>query len=142
MAERELDLLIQVVAEAIDDQVGRPECRPGKYDLWLTYIKRVGSGESAVLPGRRSVIDASGPTDLLYEVSAAVVLSVFGDEVQVVDELPNLQVRLLDRKGTVRLPGAPDPQQDGQIWLKVAVNRHEPGLWKRLFGKESAPRTP
>jgi len=144
MAEQELDLVIQKVAEAIDEQVGRPACLAGKCELWLTYVKRTGGSDAAVMPGRKLIIDAAGPTELLYAIAAEVVLSVFGDEIRVVDDLPNLLLRLLDRRGEVHLPGAPDLAQEAQIWLKVTVHRHEPGLWQRLFGRgqEPGPRTP
>jgi len=75
--------------------------------------------------------------ELLYAVAREVVLTVFGDVVQVVKDLPNLKVRLLDRRADVHLPGAPPLDQAGQIWLKVTVRRYEPGLLERLFGERT-----
>jgi len=122
------------VAAAIAAQIGEPVIRPGKHELWLTYVRRRPEGEERVLPGRKLVLTAATGKELLYAVAREVVLTVFGDLVRVVDDLPNLTVWLLDRRGEVHLPGAPPPEAAEQIWLRVTVRRFEPGLWERLFG--------
>ena len=137
MGETELNLMIQTVAKAIAGRTDLPDVRPGKHEIWLTFIRRIGPSEERVVPGQKRVLSVSTGRELLYAVAREVVLTVFGDVVQVVKDLPNLKVRLLDRRADVHLPGAPPLDQAGQIWLKVTVRRYEPGLLERLFGERT-----
>lgn len=114
-----------------------PEVRPGKHEIWLTFIRRIGPSEERVVPGRKRVLSVTTGRELLYAVAREVVLTVFGDEAQVVTDLPNLKLRLLDHRADVHLPGAPPLDQAGQIWLKVSVRRYEPGLLERIFGERT-----
>jgi|GEM_PF-1932716 len=129
--------MIQTVAKAIAGRTDLPDVRPGKHEIWLTFIRRIGPSEERVVPGQKRVLSVSTGRELLYAVAREVVLTVFGDVVQVVKDLPNLKVRLLDRRADVHLPGAPPLDQAGQIWLKVTVRRYEPGLLERLFGERT-----
>ena len=129
--------MIQTVAKAIAGRTDLPDVRPGKHEIWLTFIRRIGPSEERVVPGQKRVLSVSTGRELLYAVAREVVLAVFGDVVQVVKDLPNLKVRLLDRRADVHLPGAPPLDQAGQIWLKVTVRRYEPGLLERLFGERT-----
>lgn len=135
MAERELDRVVRTVATAMAVQLGVPEVRPGKHEVWLTFVRRNGITEELVMPGHRVMVTAQTGPELLNAVARAVVLATFGAEIQVVRDLPNLSVRLLDRREVVHLPGAPPPENPDQIWLKVTVRRYEPGLLARLFGE-------
>lgn len=121
------------MAAAIVTETGIPKVRPGRHEIWLTFVRRDGSTEERVMPGRKVVRSVVTGHELVHAVAEAIVLTVFGELVQVVKELPNLRLRLLERRAQVHLPGAPPLEQDGQIWLKVTVRRSEPGLLERLF---------
>lgn len=133
MGHNELERLIRKVAAAIVTETGIPKVRPGRHEIWLTFVRRDGSTEERVMPGRKVVHSVVTGHELVHAVAEAIVLTVFGELVQVVKELPNLRLRLLERRAQVHLPGAPPLEQDGQIWLKVTVRRSEPGLLERLF---------
>ncbi|MBP2018573.1 hypothetical protein J2Z79_001988 [Symbiobacterium terraclitae] len=137
MGDNELNLMIRTVAKAIASRIDLPEVRPGKHEIWLTFIRRTGPSDERVLPGRKRVLSVTTGPELLYAVAREVVLTVFGDEVQVVKDLPNLKIRLLDHRADVHLPGAPPLDQAGQIWLRVTVRRYEPGLLERIFGERT-----
>lgn len=134
----ELDRMIQHVAEVIEEQADLASVafQPGKVSIWLRFIRLEPGGEQEVVPARKVVAEALSRRALLYTVAEQVVLAVFGSEVQVVYDVPNLMVKLFDRKTMVRLPGCPPLEQEEQIFLKVTVYRYEPGLWQRLFGSQ------
>lgn len=135
----ELNQMVQLVAKAIRERIDLVGFQPSKYDLWLHFIRLEDGAEREVLPATKRVEEATTESELLYKVAEQVVLAVFGSEITVVTELPNLMVRLLDHRATVHLPGAPALDQPDQIFLKVSLSRHEPGLWQRLFGGNSKP---
>ena len=137
MGHKELDTIIRNVATATVTETGIPKVRPGRHEIWLTFVRRTGSDEERVMPGRKVVCSVVNGQELVYAVSETIILTVFGDLVQVVRELPNLRLRLLDKTAKIHLPGAPPLDQDGQIWLRVTVRRNEPGLLERLFGSRA-----
>lgn len=132
----ELELMIQHAAKAVQEQVdlGRVAFHPGKVSVWLRFVRLDPGGEREVLPAQKVVKEVRTEKELLYQVAEQVVLTVFGSELTVVSDLPNLILKLFDQKTLVHLPGAPALEQADQIFLKVTVYRYEPGLWKRLFG--------
>lgn len=138
MATGELDLMIQHAARALEAQIdwGAIDFHPGKFSIWLRFIRLTEGGEQEVLPAHKLVREAMTEKELRYLLAEQVVLTVFGSELTVVTDLPNLVVKLNDRKSTVHLPGAPPLEQPDQIFLKVTVYRYEPGLWARLFGSK------
>lgn len=129
--------MIQLVAKAIRAEIDLTEFHPHKYDLWFNFLRMENGAERAVLPAAKRVETAATESELLYKVAEQVVLTIFGAEVRVVDDLPNLIVRLLDHRATIHLPGAPALDAPDQIFLKVTVSRHEMGLWEQLFGPSS-----
>lgn len=129
--------MVQAVAKAIQAQVDLPGFQPHKYDIWLHFIREENGTEREVLPAVRQVEEAMTEDELVYKVAEQVVLAVFGSEIPVVADLPNLILRLLGHRALVHLPGAPALEAPEQVFLKVTVSRHEPGLWERLFGSES-----
>lgn len=120
-------------------ETGIPKVRPGRHEIWLTFVRRSGRAEERVMPARRIEQSVMTGPELIDAVAESIVLSVFGDEVQVVPHVPNLHLRLLDRQATVHMPGAPPPDEDGQVWLRVAVRRSEPGLLERMFWRRANP---
>ncbi|MFB5082645.1 hypothetical protein [Symbiobacterium thermophilum] len=126
--------MIRRVAAVIIAETGIPKVRPGRHEIWLTFVRRTGTSEERVMPGRRDVRSVMTGQELAHAVAESIVLTVFGGEIQVVDQLPNVKLRLLDRRADLHLPGAPPLDQDGQVWLRVTVRRSEPGLLERLFG--------
>lgn len=136
----ELDLMTRHVAKAIEEQIdlSAVSFQSGKVSIWLRFIRLESGGEQEVLPAQKVIAEVLSPRALLYKVAEQVVLSVFGSEVTVVAEVPNLIVKLFDRKAMVRVPGGPPLEQEKQIFLKVTVYRYEPGLWQRLFGAKEA----
>lgn len=134
MAAQELNLLIQTVAQAITSEIELTSCPSAKYEVWLRFVRLGPGAERPVMPARKLLIEAQTPKELIYATATEVVLAVYGAEVTVVDHLPNLILRLLDKKGLVHLPGAPPLDEAEQIFLKVKVSRYQPGLWQQLFG--------
>ncbi|MFZ5827897.1 MAG: hypothetical protein ACOY94_26635 [Bacillota bacterium] len=136
----ELDLMIEHVARAIEEQTDLDSLsfQAGKLSIWLRFVRLETGGEQEVLPALKVVAEALTRKALLYKVAEQVVLAVFGSEVTVVSEVPNLIIKLFDHKAMVYVPGNPPLEQEGQVFLKVTVYRYEPGLWQRLFGAKKA----
>ena len=134
MGYRELEAVVRRVAAVIIAETGIPKVRPGRHEVWLTFVRRSGTSEERLMPGRKDVHSVMTGQELVHAVAESIVLTVFGAEIQLVDHLPNVRLRLLDRRAELHLPGAPPLDQDGQVWLRVTVRRSEPGLLERLFG--------
>ncbi|MFZ5815576.1 MAG: hypothetical protein ACOY93_09790, partial [Bacillota bacterium] len=100
MATGELDLMIQHAARALEAQIdwGAIDFHPGKFSIWLRFIRLTEGGEQEVLPAHKLVREAMTEKELRYLLAEQVVLTVFGSELTVVTDLPNLVVKLNDRK--------------------------------------------
>lgn len=135
----ELQVLVQRIAAAIREQVEIPHFRPGRVSIWLRFVRAPAEGETPteqVGPVQKLVESAHSREELIRVVAEQIVLAVYGAEVQVVREIPNLILKLFDQRAVVRVPGAPTADEPGQIYLKVTVYRHQPNLLGRLFGGE------
>lgn len=112
---------------------------PGRVSVWLRFVQmRPMDGslvEQTVGATSRTYMTALDAADLYDQLAAQVLLKVFGQEEQVVADLPNLIVKVLDQKGRVPMPGAAPLENPDQIWLKVTVYEFQPNLWERLFGR-------
>lgn len=133
----ELERTITTVATAIRDQFhpGEVNFRPGKFDLWLRFVRLDASGEREAFPARKVQVEATNLAALLHEVASQVVLAVFGQELMLLPGLPNLRVTFLQHSAVIHLPDAPDPDAPDQIQLRLAVAPHQPGLWQQLFNR-------
>lgn len=134
MQADDLDVMVQTVARPLADHFDQLQIPPGKFDIWLQFVRPEEGGDREILPAQKQRVEALSTKELLYAVALEVTLAVFGGENRVVRDLPNLAVRVLDRRAKIHLPGAPALEAPGQVILKVSVSRHQPGLWTRLFG--------
>lgn len=137
----ELEKLVAHVEEAIKARIDLPGFRPGKVSLWIKLVRfRHEDGcllEESVGGLQKCLFTAASVDELINQVADNIVLAIFGAELQLVREMPNLIVKLFDRKAQVPMAGAMPLDQPDQIWLKATVYRYEPGLWERLFGRQS-----
>ncbi len=129
-----MDRLAAQTAAAIQTALPLPEIRPGKFSVWLKFVRLTSAGEESIAPPTKQILTAATAAELTQQLAENALLAVFGAEVQVVQDLPNLIVKVLDRKATVPMPGAPPLDQAGQVFLKATVYEYSPGLWEKLFG--------
>jgi len=124
---------------AIRRRLTLPDFRPGKVSVWIKLIRYSqldgGLVEETVGNIHKLMLAVNSSDELMQELSANMVVSVYGGEMQLVKEMPNLIVKLFDRKAYVEMPGAPPVDQAGQLVLKATVYRWEPSLWDQLLGK-------
>lgn len=134
----ELEKLVASTRAAIEEALPAPaDFRPGKVSMWIKLVK-LGEMEGARVelnegPTQKVIVTAGSYQELLQAVAENLVLAVFGAEVSLVKALPNLIVKLFDRKRTVAVAGGPPLDQAGQLYLKATVYRWEPSLWEQLF---------
>lgn len=136
-----LEAKVQQVAAAIQGQIEPPYLLPEKVSLWLRFFrKRPGQDppEETLGPIEKYVVPVHSYFSLIESVAEAAVLAVYGAEHPVVDEMPNLVMKLFDRRALVPIPGAPAPSEPDQVYLKVTVYRYQPDLWQQVFGARSA----
>lgn len=135
------ELLAQTQA-AILGKINLPDFQPCKVSMWLKFV-RIEESDGAKVeqnagPVQKLVFTAGSPEELVHQVTENMLLTVYGAEVQIVKDLPNLIVKLFDKKAYVPVAGAPPLDQPGQIYLKATVYRFEPSLWDQLFGRAPA----
>lgn len=133
----ELERLAAQTAATIRSRFETLELSPGKYSLWLKFVRlTVQDGirtEEATGPIRKLLVTTHSLDDLIGQLAEQLVLTVFGSEVQVVPEMPNLIVKLLDQKVHVHTAGAPALDAAEQVWLKATLYRQESSLWGLIF---------
>lgn len=138
----ELEQLVAQTVAAIRAQFERDEFHPGKVSVWIKLIRQVPMEqtfiEETVGSVHKVMLPAGSFSELLGALAENLVVAVYGDEVQIVREMPNLIIKLFERKAVVRVPGAPPIDQSGQIFLKATVYRWEPSLWDQLFHREQS----
>jgi len=96
-----------------------------------------GSEEREISAAHREPLDAMDKADLVRQVAEQIVLFAFGSEASPVDDLPNLRLFFLGHRAVVQMPGAPDPNEPGQVFLKVSVADRRASLWPQWFTKIS-----
>lgn len=134
----ELERLVTQTAEAIESALPESaDFRPGRVSIWIKLV-RPGLMDGAAVemtegPTQKVLMTAGSYQELLRTIAENLVLTVYGAEVSLVRELPNLIIKLFDRKATVAVAGAPPVGTPGQLYLKATVYRWEPSLWERLF---------
>lgn len=79
------------------------------------------------------VLQVNSLDELVGELADNMVVAVYGGDIQLVKEMPNLIIKLFDQKVWIPMTGAPPIDQAGQIYLKATVYRWEPSLWDQLF---------
>jgi len=135
----ELEQLLVRTESAISRAIPRPDFTHGKVSMYIKFVRFIDSDgspiEEAIGPVLKQVLTVSSYDELLRHVSENMMLAVYGAEIQVVKEMPNLIVRLFDQKSFVPTPGAPDLDAPRQIYLKATVYRYEPSLWDSLFNR-------
>jgi hypothetical protein len=136
----ELERLVVQTERVIGEHIGQPEYHPGKASVWIKLVKLVpmdhSQMEETVGSVHKVILTAGSLEELIRAVAENLVLAVYGGEVQVVTEMPNLIVRLFNRKAYVPTPGAPPLHLPGQTYLKATVYRWEPSLWEQFFPKK------
>lgn len=135
-----LEKLVQELTTALHSHFPAHEgFSPGRYSLWLRLVKpSVIDGSIVDHPigaAQKLVMTFRSRDELLEAIAENALVTVYGAEVALVKEMPNLIVKLLDRKARVPVSGAPPLDAPNQPFLKVTVYRFEPSLWERLTGK-------
>lgn len=135
-----LEELLGQVTKAILSRVDLPTFHPGEVSCWIKFVKLVGTNgakvEESVGGVQKLIFDAGSVAELVHEVAENALLTVYGAETPIVTDMPNLIVKLFDKKVFVPMAGAPPLDQLGQIYLKVTVYRYDPGLWEQLFPRK------
>lgn len=136
----ELEKLAARIEEAIRARFEPMDVHAGKVSVWIKLVRlnRVEGTQVEETVGNVHKITflITCLQDLVRELSDNLVLAVYGGDVQVVQSMPNLIVKLFDHKQVVAIPGAPPLDQPGQIYLKATVYKWEPSLLDQLFGKK------
>lgn len=134
----ELESLVAGVEAAIRRGTEQPDFQHGKVSLWMKLVRLDSEGrEETVGPVHKVLLTASSYDDLLRQVAENLVVATFGGDVQLVEAMPNLVLKLFEQKAYVAVPGAPPIDQAGQLLLKGTVYRSEPSLWDSWFKKKS-----
>lgn len=135
----ELERLVAQTEAAIKAKLEVPDFRPGKFSVWLKFVRMVSQDgslvEEAVAPPTKAIFTAGSADELVHQLADNLLLAVFGAEVRVVQEMPNVIVKLSGKKTHLAMPGAPALAQPGQIYLKATVYEYSPSLWDQLFGR-------
>src|SRR5690606_13572922 len=111
------------------------EFRPGRFSVWLRFVRSPEPGApptEQVGEVQKRVDTAGSYNELIHLIAREIVLAVYGAEVQVVTEVPNLIITLLGHRHRVHMPGAPPLDEPDQIFLKVTVYRYQPSLLELL----------
>ncbi|HYF95738.1 MAG TPA: hypothetical protein VD969_26275 [Symbiobacteriaceae bacterium] len=134
----ELERLVATVEAAIRSHVEPPDFGHGKVSVWIKLVRpaKAPDPEETVGQVHKVLLTVSSFDDLVEQVAENLVVAIFGGDVQVVSSMPNLIVKLMEKKAYVPLPGAPPIDQSGQVFLKATVYRWEPSLWDQIFGKK------
>lgn len=137
----ELEQLVAKVENALRTHVKRPDYWHGKASVWLKLVRPTGQNqEETVGSVHKVLLTAASYDDLLRQVAENLVVAAFGGDVQLVDTMPNLIIKLFDSKAYVAIPGAPPIDQAGQIFLKATVYKWEPSFWDQIFGGKKKER--
>lgn len=137
----ELEQLVTRVEAALRSHVKAPEFRHGKVSVWMKLVRPAGPGQEETIGDVHKVLlTATNYDDLLSQVAENLVVAAFGGDVQLVDAMPNLIIKLFDAKAYVPIPGAPPIDQAGQVFLKATVYKWEPSLWDQIFGSKKKER--
>lgn len=112
---------------------------PGRYSLWLRLVKP-GELDGSIVdqpigPASKLALTVKSRDELIEAIAENALVTIYGAEVPLVKEMPNLIVKLLEKKRRLQVPGAPPLDAKDQPFLKVTVYRFEPSLWDRLMGK-------
>ncbi|HEY3368633.1 MAG TPA: hypothetical protein VGK74_26545 [Symbiobacteriaceae bacterium] len=138
----ELEKLTAQTEAAIRERLDLPRFDAGKVSVWIKFVRHVRSDgslmEEPVGPVQKMVLYIASYDDLVRTVAENMILTVYGSDLQIVPHLPNLIVKLFDRKVFVPVAGAPPLDQPDQIFLKATVYRYEPSLWDQLFKRKAA----
>jgi hypothetical protein len=135
----ELEQLLIRTETAINQAIPDPDFTHGKVSMFIKFVRMVDSDGSQMEESlghvNKQVLTVSSYDELLRHVAENMMLAVYGAEVQLVKDMPNLIVRLFDQKAMIQTPGAPALDAPGQIYLKATVYRYEPSLWDSLFNR-------
>lgn len=136
----ELEKLVSKTEQAILAVLKPPtEFSPCKVSVWIKLVKpaRVDGVQMEETVGNvhKVMLEVNSVDELVREVADNVVVAVFGGDVPLVRQMPNLIVKVFDSKAYVPMEGAPPLDAAGQMFLKATVYRWEPSLWDQLFKK-------
>ncbi|MDF2627311.1 MAG: hypothetical protein K0R39_1142 [Symbiobacteriaceae bacterium] len=138
----ELEQLVAKVESALRTHLKAPDFRHGKASVWMKLVRPLGANqEETVGDVHKVLLTATSYDDLLRQVSENLVVAAFGGDVQLVDAMPNLIVKVFESKAYVPIAGAPPIDQAGQVFLKATVYKWEPSLWDQIFGRNKQERT-
>lgn len=107
--------------------------------MWIKLVKLVTSDgtqmEEAVSNVHKVMMDVNSLDELIAELADNLVMALYGGDVPLVKDTPNLIVKVFDSKAYVPMPGAAPLDAAGQVFLKATVYRWEPSLWDQIFKK-------
>ncbi|HLO01775.1 MAG TPA: hypothetical protein VK191_01545 [Symbiobacteriaceae bacterium] len=135
-----LEKLVQELTTALHSHLPEHQpISPGRYSLWLRLVKP-GELDGSIVdlpmgPAQKLALTVKSRDELLAAIAENALVTVYGAEVPLVKTMPNLIVKLLERKARVPVAGAPPIDAADQPFLKVTVYRFEPSLWERLMGQ-------
>jgi hypothetical protein len=130
-----MDLVAQLltnVEQRISDAFGPAAFTPGKFSLWLRFV-RLSAAEETVGQPHKVVLAASSLSELIHLIAENAVLTVYGAALPVVTEMPNLILKYGGQKQVISTAANLPVDQPGQIFLKVTAYEFHPGLWEQLF---------
>lgn len=136
----ELEKLLTQTEAAIRERIGSVHFQPCKVSIWIKFVRRVPMDgayvEEPAGPVHKLLVPIETEQELIATVAENMVLAVFGGDLQVGERMPNLIVKLFDRKAFIPLPGNPPVEQPDQVYLKATVYRYEPSLWDQFFKRK------
>lgn len=132
----DLETLTRLVQERLQAAAPLEGAVPRRVSVFLRPIRKASDGEESTGLLKRLLFTIVSPDDLYQQVAENILLYVLGEEDAIFRDLPNVELRLLGKRVSLALPGAPPPDNPDQIWLKVTVYEYTPSLWQQMFGRK------
>lgn len=133
----DLDTLIGLVGDRLREAAPLAGAPPKRVSVFLRPIRKTAAGEESTGLLKRMLFTITSQEDLYQQVAENILLYTLGEEDALFRDLPNVELRLLGKRVSIGLPGAPPFDQSDQIWLKVTVYEYTPSLWEQMFGRQA-----
>lgn len=143
---KELEQLVAQVEQAILAEVTGKEFRPGRVSVWTKLVRPVVHdgipGEETVGELHKHQFVARSFPELVRSLAEQIVLTIYGAEIQIVTEIPDMVLKLYGHKTRVKSPFTPARRQADPLYLKVTVYYAPPSLWENLFHRQANMKNP
>lgn len=133
----DLESLTRLVQERLRVAAPLEGAVPRRVSVFLRPIRKTAEGEESTGLLKRMLFTITSVEDLYQQVAENILLYTLGEEDAIFHDLPNVELRLLGKRASLALPGAPAPDNPDQIWLKVTVYAYTPSLWAQMFGRKT-----